>query len=145
MACDVIEGRVQAPGGVIHEDEHWLVDHSVSPVMLAGFLIVKPKRHVEHIADLLPEEAASMGQVLRDTSLALLRVAKPDKVYVASFGSLVKHVHFYLIPRLPSMPEDLTGAELLTEVFSGRWAATDEEAAEVARRVREEYQEVLVR
>jgi hypothetical protein len=36
------------------------------------------------------------------------------------------------------MPADLTGPSLLNEVFSGRWACSDAEAADVAARVRVE-------
>jgi diadenosine tetraphosphate (Ap4A) HIT family hydrolase len=137
MACDIVDGVLAVPGGVILEEDSWLVDHSVSPVMLAGFLIAKPTRHVEHIAHLTDGEAPAMGRVLRKASDALMRVLAPEKVYVCSFGSLVRHVHFYLVPRLDSMPAELGGAELLGEVFTGRWACSDEEAAEIARKLRQ--------
>jgi diadenosine tetraphosphate (Ap4A) HIT family hydrolase len=107
-------------------------------VLLAGFLILQPKRHVEHVGDLSADEATRLGHILSRACRALQEELKPEKVYVCSFGSLVKHVHFYLIPRMPEMPGDLSGDELLRAIFDGRWACSDETAAELARGVREE-------
>ena len=115
-----------------------MITHQVSPASLAGFLILQPRRHVEQIADLTMEEASEFGPVLRRATLALTRVVQPEKVYVCSFGSAVKHVHFYLIPVSTSMPADVVGADLLKELSTGRWACSDEEAAHVAAQVRVE-------
>ena len=138
LSCEVIAGRTSSPGGFIFESEDWILTHQVSPATLAGFLIIQPRRHVEHIAELTTEEAAEFGETLRRATLALSRVTQPDKVYVCSFGSGVKHVHFYLVPRLTSMPPDIIGADLLKELSTGRWACSDDEAAHVAARVRVE-------
>jgi len=138
LSCDVIAGRKATPGGLIFEDALWSVTHQVSPAQLAGFLILQPIRHVEHVGDLSSEEAMAVGPILARSSQALMRVLAPDKVYVCSFGTEVKHVHFYLVPRLDAMPADLSGPELLNEVFTGRWSCSDEEAADIAARVRVE-------
>ena len=60
-------------------------------------------------------------------------VFQPQRVYVCSFGSVVKHVHFYLIPQRAGMPN---ATELLDALAAGTYACTEEEAAEVATRVR---------
>lgn len=134
-ACDVLAGRLAAPGGTIYEDEYWMLDHSVSPVLLRGFLILKPKRHVEQIADLTPAEMAAFGPLLGHACRALQAVTGAEKVYVASFGEAVRHIHFYLIPRTPAMPA--SGPRLIAQLFGERtWACADAEAAEVAARVR---------
>jgi diadenosine tetraphosphate (Ap4A) HIT family hydrolase len=138
LSCEVIAGRVASPGGFIFESDDWVLVHQVSPPSLAGFLILQPRRHVEQIADLTMEEASEFGPVLRRATQALTRVVQPEKIYVCSLGSGVKHVHFYLIPVSAEMPPDLIGADLLNELFTGRWACSDEEAAHVAARVRVE-------
>ena len=129
------------PGGVIFEDEHWHVTHMVSPAEAPGFLILQPLRHVEHITELTTGEAASLGPLLSGVTRALMRVVAPQKVYVCSFGSVVKHVHFYLIPQMPGMPN---AGELLDELAAGRWACSDTEAADVARRVRIELAKTVL-
>jgi hypothetical protein len=76
--------------------------------------------------------------LLSAASQALNRHLEARKVYVCSFGSVLLHVHFYLVPVRPAMPSDLTGSKLLDEVFTGRWACDDAEAADAAARVRVE-------
>ncbi len=139
----MIAGRRETPGGVVFENEFWHLTHQVSPVQLAGFLILQPKRHVEQVGDLTTEEASTMGPVMSAASQALNRILEARKVYVCSFGSVVMHVHFYLVPLAPAIPADLNGSNLLTEVFSGRWACSDDVAADTAARVRVELAKKL--
>jgi ATP adenylyltransferase len=138
LSCDVIAGRRETPGGVVFENTHWHLSHQVSPAQLAGFLILQPRRHVEQIGDLTNEEAATMGPVMSAASQALNRIVEARKVYVCSFGSLLMHVHFYLVPLMAAIPADLNGSNLLNEVFAGRCACSDEAAADIAARVRVE-------
>lgn len=51
MSCDILAGKRTVPGGVIYENEHWRVDSVVSPVVWRGFLVIKLKRHCEHLAE----------------------------------------------------------------------------------------------
>lgn len=138
LACDVLAGKVTPPGGVIYDDRFWRVDHSTSPVVLPGFLILKPRRHVEHIALLTAEEMAAFGPLLRNTCRALAHVLHPAKIYASSFGEAVSHVHFYILPRYPRTPEmPANGIEVLNRLFSEKpWAGSDTEAATVADQVR---------
>ena len=150
MACDVLAGRLEAPGGVIYEDKYWMVDHSVGPVMLRGFLIIKLKRHCEHLAELTPEETAAFGPIMQNTCLALSRVLKPAKVYVCSFGEAVKHIHFYVVPRTPDMPAGslpvfmhLRIKIILYRPGMRKLACSDEGAAGVAAQVRVELESLM--
>jgi diadenosine tetraphosphate (Ap4A) HIT family hydrolase len=95
-------------------------------------LILQPKRHVEDIGLFTLEEAADLGIVLKRTCSALTAVLAPERVYVCSFGGLVQHVHFHLIPRMGFMPSDLSADELLKEIWARKWPCTDEEAAALA-------------
>jgi len=81
--------------------------------------------------------------VLSSASQALTKLVQPEKVYVCSFGSGVKHVHFYLMPRPADTPGDLIGGDFVGEIFTGRWASSDGEAADVASRVRVELAKSL--
>lgn len=51
FTCAVNSGREQPPGGVIYEDDLWIADHGVSR-LVAGYVVLKPKRHVHELADL---------------------------------------------------------------------------------------------
>lgn len=56
LACDVNDGHVSAPGGVIVDTGLWVVDHTVGSLGV-GTLVVKPRRHVIGVGDLDPTEA----------------------------------------------------------------------------------------
>ncbi len=138
MACDVLEGRLEAPGGTIIREGGWVLDHSVSPCVLRGWLILKTERHVEHIADLTADESASLGPLIQRASRALMAALGAERVYVMSMGEVVRHVHVYLIPRYADMPPH--GLQVLSEMFSAErpWACSDEEASEAAQAVQRE-------
>jgi diadenosine tetraphosphate (Ap4A) HIT family hydrolase len=75
--------------------------------------------------------------VLHLTTRALAAVLNPGKIYVCSFGEAVQHVHWYVIPRLPGMPE--SGLSVLLQMMRERtWACSDAEAAALVTRVRRE-------
>lgn len=133
QACDTIAGRVAPPGGVIFENEHWLVDHALSPRTLRGLLLIKTKRHVEDVADLTLAEMASLGEAMSRTTKAVRDVVAPERVYVISFGEGTRHVHWIVLPRRTEMPG---GPSLIAEMLDGKWACSDEEAEDIANRVR---------
>ena len=136
IACDVVSGRIVPPSGIILDDGVWVLGHSVSPVLLRGWLILEPRRHVEHLAELTQPEAAALGPLIARASSAVMRALQAEKVYACSFGELVRHVHWYLIPRYADM--SVHGVAVLNEMFANPspWACTDEDAAEAASLVR---------
>src|SRR5215218_8579556 len=102
--CAEVAGRVAAPGGTVFENSWWIVAHHTGPWTDPGELIVKARRHCESLAELTPVEADALGPVLRASVAALERVVKPERVYVASYGERVRHVHFFLLPRTRRLP-----------------------------------------
>jgi len=102
--CEEVAGRIAAPGGVVFENEWWRVAHHTGAWTDPGELIVKARRHCESLSELTPAEAASLGPVLRAAVTAVERVVQPERVYVASWGERVRHVHFFLLPRTRSLP-----------------------------------------
>jgi diadenosine tetraphosphate (Ap4A) HIT family hydrolase len=117
------------------DDGLWVVDHSTSPVLLPGFLIVKPKRHVESIGELTVDEASSLGPLLTRAVAAVSGALGAERVYVTSFGEVFRHVHWYIVPRYAGMPA--TGPEVIRMMFEERpWLASDGEGAAAAGKVR---------
>jgi diadenosine tetraphosphate (Ap4A) HIT family hydrolase len=139
LACDVLAGRIQPPGGTIYEEECWVVDHSISPVALRGWLIVKPRRHVENFGELTDDEAVRFGPISRSAAAAVQKALRAERVYVCSFGEEWRHVHVHVVPRYPEM-EPLSW-QLLGEMWSGasKWSCSDKEAAAAAGAIREAW------
>lgn len=136
LSCDVNTGHIQAPGGTILEDEHWICDHAVEPCLVEMWLILRTRRHIEHVADMLPEETSGLGRHLANVSRAMMLATPLRKVYICSFGEMVKHVHFYLLPIRDGMPTH--GREVLERMHSGVWTVSAARAAAAAHAVREQ-------
>jgi diadenosine tetraphosphate (Ap4A) HIT family hydrolase len=99
LACDLISGAAPLPGGNIHRTGRWVVEHVVGPLGV-GTLIVKPTRHVTHVADLDADEAAELGPLLHQTSAAVTDLVQPE-VYVCLWSHADRqpgHIHFVVQP-----------------------------------------------
>jgi diadenosine tetraphosphate (Ap4A) HIT family hydrolase len=97
LACDLSEGRRPLPGGLIHAVAGWRVEHCVGPLGL-GTLIVKPTRHVEHVADLTADEAGALGPLLKETARVVGGLCAAEQVYVCCWSHGPVHVHFVVQP-----------------------------------------------
>jgi diadenosine tetraphosphate (Ap4A) HIT family hydrolase len=128
MACRANAGEVQPPGGVIFDDGRWRVEHMLAPALLPGWLIVKPLRHVESLAELTPDEAAVLGTLLVRVTAELEAVTGADRVYTVLLAEAVRHVHFHLIPRTDTVPERMRGPS----IFSLPPTAPDDRCAAIA-------------
>jgi diadenosine tetraphosphate (Ap4A) HIT family hydrolase len=100
LACDLTEGREEPPGGCIFEDEHLLVEHCVGPLGV-GTLILKPRRHIVHVAELTEAEASGVGAALRQASAVIDQLLHPDQTYVCLWshaGGVPGHIHWVVQP-----------------------------------------------
>ena len=151
LSCDIVTGKQVEPGGVIYENTYWHVGSAVGPTIWRGFLVIKLKRHCEHLAELTPEEAAGLGPVMRTTCLALTKVLRPAKVYVCSFGEGIKHVHFWVLPRpaemRPGMHRVLFNLDMRLALMRWpgikKWLISDEEVSYTAERLRDCFTQLM--
>jgi diadenosine tetraphosphate (Ap4A) HIT family hydrolase len=131
LACDLAEGRLDLPGGLIDETGHWLVEHCVGPLGV-GTLIVKPRRHVVHVWELTRAEANEFGPLLRRVSGVLSDLVEPDQIYVdlwSHAGGTPVHIHWVVQPVTRSLMDELGvyGPELQMVMFErGEQPARDE-------------------
>lgn len=72
-----------------------LVDDADHP----GFLRVIWNAHVREMTDLAPADRAHCMAAVYAAETALREVLRPDKINLASFGNMVPHVHWHVIPR----------------------------------------------
>jgi len=144
LACDLAAGRLPLPGGVIHETEHWLVEHCVGPLGV-GTLIVKPKRHVVHVWELTRAEAAELGPLLRETASVVASLTQPDQVYVCLWshaGGVPGHIHFVVQPVTKAERERYGGgARVQVAMFDARVAPAPAEVEALAERARAAFAE----
>lgn len=80
---------------IVYEDDRHLAFLARYPT-LPGYLLVSPKRHVEHVVRDLDEDAyhALMG-VVRKVALAVESVVPSERTYVLSLGSQQGNAHLH--------------------------------------------------
>jgi diadenosine tetraphosphate (Ap4A) HIT family hydrolase len=97
----------------IFENDYWRVCHAFN-TSLPGWLVIVALRHIGTLAELTSEEAMSMGELTRKTSKALREVTGAVKTYSIQFAEHPdhSHVHFHIVPRHESTPEEYRGKNI---------------------------------
>lgn len=126
------------PGGCIYEDEHWMVCHAPGKLGPLGTLFLESRRHFLDYSEMTPEEAASLGNVLKKMYGALrTHVADVARIYQLCTMEGQPHFHSWLVPRQQEIPEK--GLKFLARDDS----CGDEEAAALAGKLRETIKQQL--
>lgn len=105
LACDLIDHPEKVPGGRIATLGSWVVEHCIGHLGV-GTVVVKPTRHVVHLADLNADEAIELGPVLARVAGAVTQAASdignpPGQVYVCLWSHADRkpgHIHFVIQP-----------------------------------------------
>ena len=71
-----------------------------------GHLLVAPRRHRADFAALDPDEARAVGLAISRCSAALKSLGA-ERVYVATVGHRVDHLHVHLLARWPGTPAEV--------------------------------------
>ena len=93
----------------IYRSEFWDLVHAYNTSYL-GWLVLTVRRHIEALDEMSIAEAADLGALIREVSLALKQQTGCQKTYVMQFAESPEHphVHFHIVPRLPDQaPEDI--------------------------------------
>ncbi|MBK9447171.1 MAG: HIT family protein [Betaproteobacteria bacterium] len=95
VGCELCE----VPGGELLWEDDFCRVVSVKDGDYPGFCRVILRQHVREMTDLPGDEQMRLMRVVFATEAALRVVYQPDKVNLASFGNVVPHVHWHVIPR----------------------------------------------
>jgi diadenosine tetraphosphate (Ap4A) HIT family hydrolase len=69
-----------------------------------GFCRVILQRHVREMTDLSDNECVAVMRVVLAAERAQRKLLSPEKINLASFGNMVAHLHWHVIPRFASDP-----------------------------------------
>ena len=126
LACHLIEHPEGVAGGRIATLGTWVVEHCIGPLGV-GTLVVKPIRHVIHLADLSSDEAAELGPVLARVARAVTQAStevgvRPGQVYACLWSHADRrpgHIHFVIQPVGEAVMDehDSHGPELQVRMF----------------------------
>ena len=112
LSCQLISKRDEGASPSwdnMYRSDYWDVVHAYNTSYL-GWLVLVARRHIEALDALTFAEAADMGALIREVSLALARHTGCQKTYVMQFAESAEHphVHFHIVPRMPGQaPDDI--------------------------------------
>lgn len=88
------------PGGeILWQDDFCRIVLVTDTPDYPGFCRVILNHHVKEMTDLAPQDRDRlMGRVWK-TEQAVRSVMQPDKINIASFGNVVPHLHWHVVPR----------------------------------------------
>lgn len=93
--CELCE----APGGETLWEDDFCRIVSVADADYPGFCRVILRQHISEMTDLPGEAQARLMRVVFATESAIRATYRPDKINLASFGNVVPHLHWHVIPR----------------------------------------------
>jgi diadenosine tetraphosphate (Ap4A) HIT family hydrolase len=70
-----------------------------------GFCRVILQRHVREMTDLPDGERNDLMRIVFAVEQVQRKLLSPEKINLASFGNMVAHVHWHVIPRFESDPQ----------------------------------------
>lgn len=94
-ACELCDPQT---GEVIFASQRWrvlLVDDANYP----GFCRVVWNDHIKEMTDLPAAERNEVMEAVWHVERAIREVMQPHKINLASFGNMVPHLHWHIIPR----------------------------------------------
>lgn len=78
-----------------------------------GWVVLRSRRHVEHLVNLDDSQLVTFGPSLRDVAAAVGAVMKTETIYVLSFGETDLHFHAVVIPRGADVPVQRRKGDIL--------------------------------
>lgn len=100
-----------------------------------GFCRVVLNAHVREMTDLAPTQQQYLMSVVFAAEAVVRQLFAPDKINLASFGNIVPHVHWHVIPRWQDdkkFPEPIWGSTQRHEIIHRRAVSNSEFAAALA-------------
>ncbi|MDB9527997.1 hypothetical protein PN498_18530 [Oscillatoria sp. CS-180] len=142
LACQIVQGKVSVPGGIIAENAWWMADHCLGSHGI-GAVVIKTRAHRENFWDLSANEAASLGPFLQQMTYAMQQALGAERIYINSWVDQPPyHIHFVLQPRFAGKAElGLQGLEL--QIYrSLQSKPTDTEMITAAHKIRQMYEQL---
>ena len=130
--CRKHNGKEAAPpGGYIYAGEHWMVCHAPGKLGPLGTLFIESRRHFLDYAEMVDEEATTLGEVLRKVYSTLHQLVDAERIYQLTTMEGQPHFHCWIVPRGKEPPE--RGLKFLARDDS----CSDEEASALAEKLRQ--------
>ena len=99
-----------SPGGALIDGVYWIAEHA-SPCSLLGWVVVRLKRHCEHLHELSQEEFRELAEFQYESIRLQNDLLNPEKEYIVCFSETpqFKHLHVHIIPKPKGTPPQKSG------------------------------------
>ncbi len=87
----------EIPSYKVAEDSEHFAFLDINP-MAPGHTLVIPRREVDYLFDLTPEEYASLWAFAREVAVKMKKALPCKRIGVAVLGMEVPHAHIHLVP-----------------------------------------------
>jgi diadenosine tetraphosphate (Ap4A) HIT family hydrolase len=137
--CRLVAGDPDYRHHVVYEDDEAIAFLNKWPT-LAGHTLVCPKAHREQVTgDFSEAEYLRLQALVRRVGEAVRRVTEAERLYILSLGSQQanSHVHWHVAPLPPGVPVEAQQFAALDATRDGYLRLSDDEMADIARRIRE--------
>ena len=100
LFCRII--RREIPASIVYEDDHVLAFNDINPQAPLHALVI-PKRHIERLTDLSPEDDALVGELARRAAAIARDRGYADGGFRTVFntnadaGQTVFHIHLHVL------------------------------------------------
>lgn len=130
LFCKIVEGSI--PAMKVYEDGDIIAFMDIQPVN-PGHVLVIPKEHHPTLAETPSKIAGTMMQVVPELMQAVMKATGAPAANIAVnngevAGQVIFHTHLHIMPRFEGDGYD---------VWHGKPYENDEEAAELANKIRE--------
>jgi diadenosine tetraphosphate (Ap4A) HIT family hydrolase len=93
----------------VFEDKLFLLEQSTA-CPIPGYLVLRLKGPETSLAELKPDRAKALGEMLRRAVAAIEAAVKPERVYILSFCEVDPRLHFHFFPRTAWLLKEYTEA-----------------------------------
>ncbi|WP_406314547.1 HIT family protein [Streptosporangium sp. NBC_01639] len=136
--CGIVNRDPSQPEEIVYDDGRH-IGFLARFAALPGYVLVAPKRHIEHVVrDLDVEQFIDVMHVVRRVALALEASVPCERTYLLSLGSQQgnAHLHWHIAALPPGVPyEQQQYHALMAE--NGVIEHTPEEATDLAAKIRQ--------
>ena len=131
LGCEIAQKRIIPPGGIIYEDDTFLL--AIDPLIpLNGFLIITAKKHVNSITELSTEEQHRLIGLISKTTSILKELNITKEITIVQ-EERSKHLHIWIFPNQEWMIEKFgKGVSYLRDICEyAKQSVTDEEIQKI--------------
>ncbi len=133
--CRIVSGEL--PAVKVYEDEYVVAFLDIKPAN-PGHTLVVPKRHVERLEELEPDEAQALLYAAARIAPAIVRAVGAEGYNIlvnigAAAGQEIPHLHLHIIPRFTSDK---------CRIQCPRASPDMDELEEIGRRIRIAYEDI---